>query len=226
MIAQLVESLFPFILNLWFEIDLPLNIFDKLCILWSRCIYWCFRWSTFVWCRKLIKTISINKSQAAVACIEYTANDKCSIVIVDMTASGGSVRRVLRAGAGLSALHLIDGRLVAGGGFDREGWVKTWRVLDRLTCSRQLINKEDGSPLESWRSEYSHVLSRVFTIIFCRCAGGWVTALAQINSGNIVLAGDSKVCREFIRLDAFSFIIRYFPNLLLVRSIISWEPSA
>ena len=131
-----------------------------------------------------------------------------------MTASGGSVRRVLRAGVGLSALHLIDGRLVAGGGVDREGWVKTWRVLDRSTCSRQLFNKEDGSPLESWRSENGHVLSRVFTIIFCRCAGGWVTALAQINAGNTVLAGDSKVCRECIRLDAFSFIIRGFPQCI------------
>jgi len=125
--------------------------------------------------RKLIKSISINGSIAAVACVEFTAMDKCAIAVLDMSSSGAVVRKVLRAGVGLSALHLAEGRLVAGGGYDREGWVKTWRVLDRATCSRQIFNKEDGSPLECWR-----------------CAGGWVTAVAQLNSGQIVLAGDSK----------------------------------
>ena len=34
------------------------------------------------------------------------------------------------------------------------------------------------------------------TLVHARCVGGWVTALAQIQSGQIVLAGDSKVYRQ------------------------------
>ena len=98
-----------------------------------------------------MKNISIQGSIAAVSCVEFNALDKCAIAVLDLSSSGAAIRRVLRAGVGLSALHLADGRLVAGGGLEREGWVKTWRVLDRSTCSRQIFNKEDGSPLESWR---------------------------------------------------------------------------
>jgi len=127
---------------------------------------------------KLVKNISIEGSIAAVSCVEFTAADKCAIAVLDLSASGAAIRRVLRPGVGLSALHLADGRLVAGGGLEREGWIKSWRVLDRTTCSRQIFNKEDGSSLECWR-----------------CAGGWVTALAQIQCGQIVLAGDSKVVK-------------------------------
>ena len=58
-----------------------------------------------------------------------------SIVIVHLTSNGGSIRKVLSSGNGLSCLHLNNEKLLAGG----YGWVASWRVLARENYSRKII---------------------------------------------------------------------------------------
>ena len=62
-----------------------------------------------------------------------------SVVILDLAeaGAGAGVRRVVRAGGGVSCLHLTGERLLAGG----EGWVAAWRVLDRGNYSRQVCGQ-------------------------------------------------------------------------------------
>ena len=60
-----------------------------------------------------------------------------SVVILDLAEAGAGVRRVVRAGGGVSCLHLAGERLLAGG----EGWVAAWRVLDRGNYSRQVCGQ-------------------------------------------------------------------------------------
>jgi len=129
--------------------------------------------------KKLIKSISVHGSIAAVGCLDFTHPQGCDINIVELKqATGGVLRKVLHTGGGLSAVHLGDGRVVAGGGgVDRDtGWIGSWRVLNREDCSRNFFNKEDGTNILNWR-----------------CPGGPVSCVLRLHTvESYILAGDTK----------------------------------
>ena len=91
--------------------------------------------------RKIVRCLSVQGSTAAVGCQDPSqgqcpASDLASVLILDLTTSGASVRRELRPGASLTCVSLRGERLAAAG----DGWLAAWRVLDRANYSRWLAS--------------------------------------------------------------------------------------
>ena len=91
-----------------------------------------------------MRCINVHNNTAAIGCVDVnnvsTSNDVSSIAIVEMSVSGGSLRRVIGTGGSINSVYLCGERLVGGG----DGWLGIWRVLDKENYSRQVFNREDG----------------------------------------------------------------------------------
>ena len=121
--------------------------------------------------RKLVRSISVTGSLAAVGCVDI-GSENCqavsTVTVVELSRGGGQLRRVIETGPGLSALACSGERLAVGG----DGWLGVWRLLHRENYTRQVYNRQDGTSIHTWHF-----------------VGGWVTSLLHLQERK-VLAGD------------------------------------